>query len=64
MTSKLDAKGTYVTVYLPPEFNELLDNAKESSGRSKKIEAEMRLKDHLKAFESLAGVGSRSERDS
>ena len=41
------------------ETNELLTKASRKSGRSKKVESMMRLKDHLLSHENLVSIGHR-----
>jgi hypothetical protein len=42
-----------------PETNELLTKAARKSGRSKKVESMMRLKDHLLSHKNLVSIGHR-----
>lgn len=49
--SQPEHDDTMVTVSISAEFNRLLIESAQVSGRSKRIEAEMRLKDHLARFE-------------
>ncbi|MFA0072142.1 TraY domain-containing protein [Vibrio cyclitrophicus] len=55
-------KITHVTCGLSTEFNGLLDDSVAASGRSKKVEAEMRLKDHLARYESVTSIGIATKR--
>ncbi|WP_394142877.1 TraY domain-containing protein [Vibrio chagasii] len=55
-------KKTHVTGVLDDHFNDLLNKSAKASGRSKKVEAEMRLKDHLARYESVTTVGVATER--
>lgn len=50
--------GTTVTCVVDKSGNDLLTIAAAKSGRSKKAEAEIRLRDHLSKFESIAEVGN------
>lgn len=49
--SQPEHDDTMVTVSISAEFNRLFIESAQISGRSKRIEAEMRLKDHLARFE-------------
>ncbi|GAB6264294.1 TraY domain-containing protein [Photobacterium sp. R1] len=51
------AHGAYVTCSLNNEFNDLLDAACALSGRSKKKEVELRLRDSLKRYKTISEVG-------
>lgn len=56
-------KKTHVTGELDEHFNGLLNKSAKASGRSKKVEAEMRLKDHLARYESVTTVGAATKRN-
>lgn len=51
LKSQSEHDDTMVTVSISAEFNRLLIESAQVSGRSKRVEAEMRLKDHLGRFE-------------
>jgi hypothetical protein len=57
MNFDLKPKSTTASVRLDPDSNGLLTESAQRSGRAKKIEAEMRLKDHLIRFELITAVG-------
>ena len=57
-----EKKPTHVTCGIDHGFNELLEDGIAVSGRSKKSEVAMRLKDHLLRFESITTVGIATER--
>ncbi|AVQ89175.1 conjugal transfer protein TraY (plasmid) [Plesiomonas shigelloides] len=59
----MKSKKTYVTIELDPELKELLEKSIELSGRSKRKEAFMRLKDHLLRFDTITKIGSATEKD-
>lgn len=52
----MDLKPTHVNVKLDAEFNELLTKSALKNERSKRKEAQARLKDHLNRFEDM-GMG-------
>jgi hypothetical protein len=54
--------GAHVTVYLPPNINALLDDSVRKSGRTKRVEVQMRIEDHLKRYQSLTEIGHRTAR--
>ncbi|MFA0013759.1 TraY domain-containing protein [Vibrio lentus] len=56
-------KKTHVTGVLDDHSNDLLNKSAKASGRSKKVEAEMRLKDHLVRYESVTTVGVATKRE-
>ncbi|MGI2002073.1 TraY domain-containing protein [Shewanella frigidimarina] len=51
------------TIPLDGEVNQLITESAKLSGRSKKTEAAMRLKDHVLRFKSITAVGETTERD-
>jgi hypothetical protein len=48
----------YISFRLSPKANEFLTEAANRAGRSKKIEAKMRLESHLRYFESILNLDS------
>ncbi|KAB7680209.1 TraY domain-containing protein [Plesiomonas shigelloides] len=50
-------KKSYIQVELDKDFDELLEKAIEISGRTKRKEAIMRLKDHLQRYPTITAVG-------
>nr|ALG88573.1 TraY [Pectobacterium carotovorum] len=57
-----NTKTTWVNCKISALANEHLSNSAELSNRSKKCEAELRLEDHLRRFESISSVGNVTER--
>lgn len=58
-----DFFDTTVTCSIQSDSNKLLTLSAKRSKRSKKSEAELRLADHLKRFESITSVGNVSLTD-
>ena len=57
-----EQSGTWITIQLSSEANELITRSCSNSVRSKKMEAKIRLEDHLKRFASIAEIGKAEER--
>lgn len=56
MKSDID-KEIAIAFQMDAESNRLLNQSTKASGRSKKVEAAMRLKDHLKRYGAIVRVG-------
>lgn len=50
------------TIPLDEEVNKLITESAKASGRSKKVEVTMRLKDHVLRYKSITAIGEVTER--
>ncbi|MDQ9128485.1 TraY domain-containing protein [Serratia fonticola] len=55
-------KTTWVNCKISAPANDHLSKSAALSSRSKKSEAELRLEDHLRRFESISSIGNVTER--
>ena len=58
-----DQKGTWVNFQVDATTNRWLTESAQRSGRQKRSEAALRLKDHLERFQSIAAIGETVDRD-
>ncbi len=59
----MNKSGTWVNFQIDSETNDWLTSASQRSGRQKRKEAAIRLKDHLKRYQSIAELGQAIKRE-